>query len=239
MPEAAEALNELAGCKTPIEMLNVFQKVVDSFSQKEENPRDLPDFSGFGGGNSGGDTSDDEDDPRLNGGSGGNIKTMDNTAVTILAGDDVLPALVSALIYSSSQNLYTTCFYIDNFLFFDLSSTSLGYIHATLKAAIEYITHTYESLPEEKKSLGDDESYSVYSTQPYADERRNGSKQPPPLMNAPLGTVKAAPLPGAASRMYDKAPNLELGTDPRKSKALASFLQTHKRVLEEGKETIK
>ena len=250
MPEAAEILNELANCKTPIEMLDVFQKAIDSFSQRDIQQKTLTESSNFGT-----DSSDDEDTSLSDSLMKSNDGTLPplassptptlvsssaststaSTTTTILAGDDVLPALVSALIYQSSPTMHTTCFYIDNFLFFDLSATSLGYVHATLKAAIEYINHTYESLPDEKKVVGGDgdgdEGFFASTVQPDDQmPRKSSAKHPPPLMNAPIGTVKAAPLPGATTRMYDKAPNPELGMDPRSNKILISFLKTHKKL---------
>lgn len=220
-------------------MLDVFQKVVDHFSKKDTLSKS-PSEAGGSGSSSGSNSIssatftealDDQSSKGANTAKDTEFKSSNSTATTILAGDDVLPALVCTLTHSASPNMYTTCFYIDNFLFFDLSSASLGYVHATLKAAVEYISHTYETLPEEKKAT-DDKDFFECSDKLCAEEqpqRKNSDKHPPPLMNPPLATVTAAPLPGAATRMFDKAPCLGVGTDPRSDEGLVDFLQVHKR----------
>lgn len=156
----------------------------------------------------------------------------------VLAGDDILPAIVCVLVKACPKHLHTISFYIDNFLFFDISSTPLGYIHVSLKAALEFITRTYNSLPEEKRGKVDesmledeeeeDDLFQCEASSPFPRQRK--ASAPPPLMTTPSATTKPSPLPGANTKSFSGTPEICVGEDPRRNTELKSFLETHERM---------
>ena len=165
-------------------------------------------------------------------------KEKDKDQPIILAGDDILPAFVCVLIKVCPKHLHTISFYVDNFLFFDISSTPLGYIHVSFKAAVEFITRTYNSLPEEKKRTVDEamledeeeeeELFHCEASSPFPRQRK--ASVPPPLMSMPSATTKPSPLPGANAKSFSGTPEICVGEDPRRSTELKSFLKSHKRI---------
>lgn len=157
----------------------------------------------------------------------------------VLAGDDILPAIVCVLVKACPKHLHTISFYIDNFLFFDISSTPLGYIHVSLKAALEFIDKTYNSLPEEKRRKvdetmledeedEDEEELQCEGSSPFPRQRK--ASVPPPLMNTPSATTKPSPLPGANTKSFSGTPEICVGEDPRQNTKLNSFMKNHERM---------
>lgn len=168
-------------------------------------------------------------------------KTMypeaENSQPFVLAGDDILPAFVCVLIKLCPRYLHTICFYLDNFMFFDISSTPLGYIHVSFKAAVEFIVRTFNSIPQEKRKKveevileeeeEEEELFQCETSSPFP--RQKKLSLPPALMNAPLATTKSGPLPGANTKTFSGVPEICVGGDPRQNAQLNSFLKSHER----------
>jgi len=78
----------------------------------------------------------------------------DITTATSVAGDEILPALVCAIEAHPLPHLKTLEYYMENFVFVDLSTSQLGYSLATFKAAILFINSTFNKLsPDMKRKL--------------------------------------------------------------------------------------
>lgn len=56
-----------------------------------------------------------------------------------LGADDTLPLLIAAVIESAPLNLHTSLYYVQNFIFAKLGSSSLGYQLVNLQAAIQFV----------------------------------------------------------------------------------------------------
>lgn len=123
IPDAMEILGRVADCRTPLEMLYRLQDVIDCFSSKADPSKVARPGSA----------------------------SVSSPPRQVVAGDEVLPAFVCSVVRASPDRLHTLCFYMENFVFVDISSTSLGYALATFRAAIEYIRRSYESLPPEQR----------------------------------------------------------------------------------------
>ena len=72
-------------------------------------------------------------------------------AATSVAGDEVLPALVCTIVAHPPAHLRTLEYYMEHFVFVDMSASALGYSLATFKAALVFINDTFNSLPPDTK----------------------------------------------------------------------------------------
>ena len=72
-------------------------------------------------------------------------------AATSVAGDEVLPALVCTIEAHPLAHLRTLEYYMEHFVFVDMSTSALGYSLATFKAAIVFINDTFNRLPPDTK----------------------------------------------------------------------------------------
>jgi Vacuolar sorting protein 9 (VPS9) domain len=66
-----------------------------------------------------------------------------------LGADDTLPLLIAAIIETAPPNLHTTLYYVQNFVFSKITTSSLGYQLVNLQAAIQYLRGEDEKTQEE------------------------------------------------------------------------------------------
>eukprot|EP00727_Mastigamoeba_balamuthi_P000771 m51a1_g10691 hypothetical protein (527) ;mRNA; r:131058-133330 len=164
----------------------------------------------------------------------------------VVAGDDLLPALVWALATGTPQRLYTMTFYVEQFVTVAVGHTALGYASATLRAAVEYINaHELEEdkrreiearhrharhvseMPRSSASLLHSSStpsrlQSPPLRAPPSTAAAAAPAASPPTMRAPPKTASAAGLPGAAASF--RVPEVIDLRSPESERKMGAFL---------------
>jgi hypothetical protein len=96
-----------------------------------------------------------------------------------LGADDSLPLLLAAIIQAAPPNLHTTLYYIQNFIFANISASPLGYHLTNLQAAIHFIR-------------GNDEEEGANGADTEQDKTDNHST-PPPVSSPPSTSFSSIP----------------------------------------------